>query len=142
MDEVWELDGVPDEEDWGVVSGHVPVSFLSVEFDSESPGVSDDIGGSFFSRHGGKPCEYWGHFSNGLEQFGLGVLGHIMSHFKIPMEPMTLGVHNSLGDSFPIEMGKLVNQVEVGNHNGPIFASSDRVLVVVNGAACGGGELF
>ena len=36
MDEIWEFDGVSDEEDGSVVSGHVPVALFSVEFNGES----------------------------------------------------------------------------------------------------------
>jgi len=40
MDEIWELHWVTDEENWGVVASHVPVSFFSVEFYSKSSRVS------------------------------------------------------------------------------------------------------
>ena len=37
VDEAREEEGVPDEEDWGVVAHHVPVALLRVELDGEAP---------------------------------------------------------------------------------------------------------
>lgn len=36
MNEVWEFDWISDEEDWCVISCHVPISLLSIEFNSEA----------------------------------------------------------------------------------------------------------
>jgi hypothetical protein len=41
MDEVWELDGVLDEEDWDIVSDDVPVSFGGIMFNCEATDVAD-----------------------------------------------------------------------------------------------------
>jgi len=40
VDEISELDGVPDEEDWCVISDHVVVALLGVELDGEPTGIS------------------------------------------------------------------------------------------------------
>ena len=36
MNEVREFDGISNEKDRGIVSGHIPVTFFSVEFDSKT----------------------------------------------------------------------------------------------------------
>ena len=43
VEEIWELDGVIDEEDWSVVSNHIIISFLSIELDGKSSWVCDSI---------------------------------------------------------------------------------------------------
>ena len=37
----------------------------------------------------------------------------------------SLGVHNSFGDSFPVEVGQLIDKVEVGDDDRAVGASSD-----------------
>jgi hypothetical protein len=51
MDEMRELGGITDEEDWGVVEDPVPVSFVSTEFDSEASGITGGIGRSAFTTN-------------------------------------------------------------------------------------------
>lgn len=43
MDKVNELDWVPNEEYWCVVSNHIVVSFLSIELNSETTGITITI---------------------------------------------------------------------------------------------------
>jgi hypothetical protein len=43
MDEVWELNGIIEEEDWSVIAHHIVVTLLSVELNSESSGISDTV---------------------------------------------------------------------------------------------------
>lgn len=40
MNEVRELDGVLDEEYWGVVTDHVIVAFLGIMLDGETTGIT------------------------------------------------------------------------------------------------------
>jgi hypothetical protein len=53
MVQVGELQGVPQEEDGGVVADQVPVALLGVELHGETPDVPFGIGGSPFARHRG-----------------------------------------------------------------------------------------
>lgn len=43
MDDVGELDGVLNEEDWDVVTDEVPVTFLRIELDGEASNVTDGV---------------------------------------------------------------------------------------------------
>lgn len=40
VDEVWEFDGISDEEDWSVVTNHIIDTFFSVELDCKSSWIS------------------------------------------------------------------------------------------------------
>ena len=52
VDEVWEFDWILDEEDWGIVSDHVVISFLGVEFDCESSWISVAVVSATLSSNG------------------------------------------------------------------------------------------
>jgi len=43
MEEVWELYWVIDEENRGVISNHIIVTLLGVEFDGEAPWISNSV---------------------------------------------------------------------------------------------------
>lgn len=43
MDDVGELDGVLNEEDWDVVTDKIPVTFLRIELDGEASHVTDGV---------------------------------------------------------------------------------------------------
>mmetsp|Transcript_137763 Transcript_137763/g.194883 ORF Transcript_137763/g.194883 Transcript_137763/m.194883 type:complete len:292 (-) Transcript_137763:39-914(-) len=141
VDEIGELLGVSDEEDGGVVAGHIPVAFLSVELDGETSGISLSIGRTLLTTDGGESGEDGGSLSNLIQEFGLGVLGDVMSDLEVTVSTSTLSVHNSLRDSLSVEVSKLVDEVEVLEEDGTILASSHGVLVVIDGRTSGGGKI-
>ena len=51
MEEIWELNWIIDEENRGVVSNHIVVTFFGVMLDSESSWISDGISSSSFSSN-------------------------------------------------------------------------------------------
>ena len=140
VDEVGELRGVSDEEDWGVVAGHVPVAFLGVELAGETSGISLGIGGTFLASDGGETQEHGGSLADGVKELGLAELGDVVGHFEITMSTSTLGVDDSLRDSFTVEVGQLVDKVEVLEKDRAVFASEERILVVVDGSTGRGGQ--
>ena len=73
VDEVGELRGVSDEEDWGVVAGHVPVAFLGVELAGETSGISLGVGGTLLASDGRETQEHGGSLADGVKEPGLAV---------------------------------------------------------------------
>jgi hypothetical protein len=55
-----------------------------------------------------------------------------MSNLKVTVCTSTLSMDNSLRDSFSVELGEFVNQVEVLKKYRSSRSSSQRVLIVVN----------
>lgn len=135
MDEIWELDGISDEEDWGVVSNHVPVSFLGVELDGVTSGVSGGISRSLLTSDSGETEENWGCFTDLTEEFGFGVFADIVGGFEEAVSSGALGMDDSFGDSLSVEVGELVNEVDVIEGDGSVFAGGDGVLVIVDGSS-------
>ena len=141
VDEVWEFDGITDEEDGSVVSDHIPVALFGVEFDGESTGVTFGVSGSFFASDGGESEEDGCHFADIAEKLGLAVLGDVMGDFEVAVSAGSLGVDDSFGDSLPVEFGEFVDEVEVLEEDGTVGTEGHGVLVAADGEALGGGEV-
>jgi hypothetical protein len=113
VDEVGELDGILDKEHGSVVTDHVVVTVLGVEFDGKSSWVTVAVVCSTFSSNGRETQECWSTLTNLVEELSFSVFGNIVSDFEISMSSSTLGVDDSLGNTLTVEVGKLINQVEV-----------------------------
>lgn len=132
MKEIWELNWVVNEKDWSIVSNHVIISLLGVEFDSEASWVSNGISSTSLSSDGGESKEEWGLLTDLVEEGGLGELGYILGDLEDSMGARSLGVDNSLWNSLSVEVSELINEGEVLKENWTFWSSSHRVLVVVN----------
>jgi hypothetical protein len=132
MEEVWELHGVLDEEDWGVVANHVVVSFFGVELDGESTRISVAIVGSTLSSNGGESEEDWSSLANLAEEGSLGEAGDIFSDLQETTSASSLGMDDSLWDSLSCEVSKLVQKGEILSQDWSSWASGERVLIVIN----------
>ena len=132
MDKIGELDGVSDEEDWSVVSNHVPVSFFSIELDGITSWVSGGICRSLFTSDSGESEKDGGGFSDFAEEFGFGVFADIVGGLKVAMSTCALGMDDSFGDTLSVEVGELVNEVDVIEGDRAILSGGDGVLVIVN----------
>lgn len=140
VDEIGELNWVSDEEDGSVVSDHVVVALLRVELNCESSWVAFSIGAALFATDCGKSKEKRSSLADALEKLGLAVLADVMGDLEVPPGAGALGVDDSLGDSFAIECGKLVDKVEILEQNRAILAGCQGILVVVDGVAARGCE--
>jgi len=63
VNEIWEFNWISDEEDWGIVSDDIVVTFFSVEFDSKSSWISNCIWSSSFTSDGRESKEDWSFLS-------------------------------------------------------------------------------
>ena len=82
MDQVGELERIPNEEHRRVVTHHVPVSFLRVELDGESTGVAGRVGESRLPCHGGPSPHNWRLLSNFTQKFRFADISHITVEAK------------------------------------------------------------
>ena len=105
VNEIGKFDWIPDEEEGGIISSHIPVSFFSIKFNCETSRISHGIGGSFLPCHCAESNKSRCHFSNRLEHFSLCILSDIVSDFKITMSSVTFGMHNPFWNSFSIKVG-------------------------------------
>lgn len=113
MDKIRELDGISDEEDWSVVSDHIPVTLFGIEFDSITSWISGGISRSFFTSDSRESKEDWSGFSDLAEEFSFGVFTDIMGGFEESVSTCTFSMYDSFWNSLSIEMGQFVNQMDV-----------------------------
>jgi hypothetical protein len=64
VDEIGELERVPYEENWGIISYHVIVAVFSIELDRKAARITFGIGRPFFSAHGREAHKYISTLSN------------------------------------------------------------------------------
>jgi hypothetical protein len=65
-----------------------------------------------------------------------------MGGFKVSVSTGALGMDGSFRDSLSVEVGELVNEVDVIKGDRAVFPCSHGVLVIVDGSSVGGGECF
>jgi hypothetical protein len=73
-----------------------------------------------------------------LKEFGFGQLTQRFVHLKVTMGGCTPCMHDSLWDSFLVEMGNFLAQMEIFQQRGPSHTGFERVLVVANSQAPSG----
>lgn len=135
VNEIWELHGIINEEDWGVVSDHVVVALLSIELNSKATWVSHGIWSTSLTGHSGESQEERGLLADLIQEGSLGELSDILGDLENTVSTGSLGMDHTLWNSLPVEVGDLVDQVEVLKHDWSLGSRSHRVLVVVNWGA-------
>lgn len=68
------------------------------------------------------------------------LLCDVMSDFKEAVRSRTFGVDDSLGNSLPVELRELVDEMEILKKDGAFWSSSHGVLVIVDGRTGTGSE--
>ena len=140
-DEVRELHRVPDEEDRRVVADQIPVAFGGVELERESARIADGVGRAGLAGHGGETREHLG-LHTGLEQRRLGELADVLGGLEVTERAATLGVHDPLRHPLAVEVGHLVDEVEVVQQQRSVRADAQRELIARRRrSGVGGGHL-
>ena len=108
VDEVRELGGIPQEEDWSVVGNHVPVPLRCAELDRKASWVPCHVVRTRFATDGGEPdgdrtllvC---------LENLRKTEVIQWVGGLIISVCATTLGVNDTLGDALTVEMGDQID---------------------------------
>mgnify|MGYP007046485915 FL=1 len=135
VNEVGELSWVSEEKHRGVVVDKVQVTLLRVQFKRETSWVSGGIWRAGLTAHSGKSGHQLGLFANSVQKFGRANVGNVVGHLELTVSAGTLGVHDTLWDSFTVKVGKRVNQVEVLQQQRTMLANSLGGEWVGHGAA-------
>nr|GEU28368.1 hypothetical protein [Tanacetum cinerariifolium] len=140
MNKIGELDAVLDEEHRRVVTHQVPVAFLGVKAHGETARIAFGIGAALLATDGGKAHEGLGLLADVGKQFGFRKTGDVVGDGEGAVGAGTLGVHHALGNALAVEVLEFFDQVEVLQQNGATRPGGDRVLIVGDGDAGGGGD--
>ncbi len=140
VDEIGELDRVLDEEHRDVVADQVPVALPGIELDREPAHVAGQVGRSRVASHGREADERRGAQASLAEHVGPGDVGQRLVALEVPVGAVAAGVHHPLGDPLVVEVEDLLPEVEVLQQGGAAVARPQRVLVVADADALGGGQ--
>nr|GFD24018.1 hypothetical protein [Tanacetum cinerariifolium] len=118
VNQVGELDGIPDKEHFQVVTHEVPVAVFGVEFHREAAWVAQGFGRVATVAHRREAYEYGGLFAFGVEQLRAGVLFDGLAAdstvgLKRAVGTRTAGVHHTLGDALAVEVADFFDELVV-----------------------------
>jgi len=142
VDEVWEFVGVPDEEYWSVVSHQIPVSLTRVEFQGEAANISLGVCRSPLTGHCREPQQALCFLAHLGEDLRFGIPGDVLGDFEGPVCPGAFGMNHPLGDSLPVEMGVLLEQLPILDQEGPARTCGQGVLIIRYGNPRRSGEFL
>src|ERR1700722_9780794 len=113
MDEVRKLHRVLNEEDRNIVADQVPVAFIGIELDRESPHVACSVDRAALASDSGKPHEDRRALPGRLERRGLRVLRHRCVALEVPMRAGSASMDDPSRNPLMIEMRDLLTQNEI-----------------------------
>src|ERR1700694_2896866 len=141
MDEVGELVWVAHEEHRRVVADEIPVALLGVELDREAAHVAFGIRGTELAGYGRETQDQGGPGA-GLQHLGPGVLRDIAADGQRAVRTPALGVHRTFRNALAVLVCELLKQWVVLQQQWAAGAGAERILVVGNQIAGGGGQLI
>src|SRR5665647_1066458 len=142
MNKIRELDGVSDKEDGYIVTYQIIITFFSVELNRKSPNIPHCIRGTLTSCHCGEPHKDGSLVIRILQEFSLSVIVHWLINLEVTEGSGTLSMHYPLGNTLPIEVRDLLNELEVLQKSRTALAYGKRIIVVVNWITLTSGHIF
>jgi len=131
VDEVREFGWVTNKEHWSVIEDPVEISFFSADFDGKTTRIAGGIGRTRFTTDCRETDSCFGFcadlsislvpmFTGNrggylLEERSAGKVTNIMGYFEVTVGSSTLGMYNTLWDTFPVKVGEEIDMVEVYN---------------------------
>lgn len=100
VDEEREIGRITEEKDGGVVVDPIPVAFFCIEFDGEAAGIAGSVGRALLSTNGRETCNAVGFLANSIKHVNGSEVGDVVSDFKDTICTGTLGMDDSLGNTF------------------------------------------
>ncbi len=129
VDQIRELDAVPDEEHGDVVADEIEDALVGVELHREAADVAHGVGGASRTDDGGEPCEHRRHPPR-LEESRARDLGDVAVRLEHAVRSCSTGVHHTLRDPLVIEVHDLLAEVEVLQQRRSPHAGRQRVVGV------------
>lgn len=139
MDEVRELGRVAQEEDGRVVGDHVPVALIGTELDAEASRITSAVVRTGLATDGGEADSNGAFLVGNAEDIGLAQIFHRLGALEGTMGTTALGVDDSLGDPFTVEVGDEIDQVEVLQQQRAIAADTLGLVGMRHWHAIAGG---
>lgn len=109
VNEVRELGGISQEENWCVVSDQVPVALFGTHLDGKSTRIASTIVGTGFTADSGEADSDGSFFPCSGEEIGETKVWARVCALEDSMGAGTFGVDDSLGNALAIEVGQEVH---------------------------------
>lgn len=139
VDEVGELRRVTQEEDGGVVSDHIPVALVGTELDAEATRIASAVMRTGFATNGGEADGDRAFLIGGAENVGLAQIVHGLGALESPMSTTALGMNDSLGNPFAVEVRDEIDQVEILQQQRTVGADTLGLVGMRHGHAIASG---
>jgi hypothetical protein len=132
VNEIRKFDRVSDEEHRGVITNHIPIAFFSVELDSKTTRIALSISRSLLASNSRETSEDRCALANSIKELSFTEISHIVGGFKVAPCTSSLSMNYSFRDTFSVEVSDLVDVVKILEEDTTVFASSNRVLVIID----------
>ena len=132
--EMLELQGIANEKNRGVVPHHVEIAILGIELDRESARITPGVGAAALAGDGGKAHRGF-HFCAGLQEFSLGVRADVRRNLETAESAASLRVRLAFGDTLPIEIRHLLDQVVIVENDRAVRSDRQRMFIALDGNA-------
>ena len=139
VDEVREFGGVSQKEDWCIVGHDIPVALVCPHLHREASRVPSAVVRTRFATDCRETNSDGTFLALGTEDVCLGQVVRRICAFEVAMSATALSVHNALGNTFAIEVGEEVDQVEVLQEERSILTNALGLVWVRHGDAIAGG---
>lgn len=126
VNEVRKLGGVTEKEDRRVVVYHVQVTFLGVQLDGETTGISGGVRRTGLPTYSGETVDQTGALADFVQEGGAADVGDVIGDLEVTESTGTLSVDHPLRDSLSVKVCEGVNQVEVLQQQGTVLANALR----------------
>ena len=140
MNEVWELQGVLNEEHRHIVPDKVEDALFGVEFNGKAADITGKIGRSARTHDRRKADEYRGFFLGILQESSPADIGHGFIDLEVSMRSGSTRMHNTFGNTFMVEVGDLFPKMKVFQQSRAAGTGFQRVLIVSDAQALIGGQ--
>lgn len=140
MDQIGELDGILDEEYRDIVANQIPVAFLRIDLDREAAHVANKIGRALVASDRGEAHESRRFLAGPLEEIGLRIARQRSICLEEAMSAVTARMHHTFGNALVVEVEDLLAEMEIVDDERSLCADAQRVLVIGNRPALGGGQ--
>lgn len=139
MNEVGELGGIPQEEDWCIVCNHVPVSFFGSELDGEASRVTSAVVRTRLATDGRESDSDRALLAFLGEEISLRQFWDGVCALKEAVSTTALGVDNTFWDSFSVEMREEIDEMKVLKKKRTVLAYALCLVWVRHGYTIAGG---
>ena len=126
MDKDGEFRRVSEEEDRRIVKDPIPISLFGVELNREASRIASGVRRSLFTSDCRKTCNTFCLLTHSIEHIQGSQITDVVRNLKFSICSSTLGMDDPFRNTFAIEVGEEINQVEILEEQRAILTDYNR----------------